>query len=79
MEFWAGIYGLNFSYDFLKKILNIEKLISFVGILIFFQLVLGNKSYAQISSKQRRGGNKNNYVKKKNWIFFPIDYVFFSI
>jgi len=57
MGFWAGTYGLNFCYDFFKLFLKIEKLINFEGI-YFSQLVLMNKSYAQISSKQGRRGIK---------------------
>jgi len=51
MRFWAGTSGLNFCPDFLKLFLKLEKLINFVEIYIFFQSVLGNKSYVQISSK----------------------------
>jgi len=61
MGFWVGTYGLNFCYDILKLILNIKKLIIFKGILLFFQLVLGNKSNVQISSKQGRGGIQKKF------------------
>jgi len=60
MEFWVGIYGLNFCYNFSKLFLKIEKLISFMlcpnkrlGPQLF--LVPGNKSYAQ---KKGEGATK---------------------
>jgi len=53
-----GTYRLNFCYDFLKHLLKIEKVISFMGIYIFFQFVPENKSYAQISSKKERRSHK---------------------
>jgi len=58
MRFRAGTYGLNFCHDLLKHILEVEKLKSFVRILLFFQSMPKNKSYTPISSKQRKGGNK---------------------
>jgi len=69
MGFWAGTYGLNFCHDFLKLYLKIEKQISFMGIYMFFQTVSGNKSYAQISSKQGRGGRK-----KKIYLFINLEF-----
>jgi len=63
----GSTYGLKFFPDFFKFILKIEKLISFVGISIFFQSVPGNKSYVHISSKQERGGSQKKFenLKKK--------------
>jgi len=49
MRFWAGFDGLIFCHDDLNIFWKIEKLIIFMG--FFFQLVLENKSSAQISSK----------------------------
>jgi len=62
MRFWASTYGLSFCPDFSKLFLKIEKIISFMGIYIF-QSVPGNKSYAQVSSKQGRGGSRNIFAK----------------
>jgi len=79
MRICIGTYRLNFFPDFLKLFFKTEKLISFVGIYIFFQLVPRNKSYAQIRSKQGREGSKINFVRI--WIFFieffTMDYIIF--
>jgi len=68
MGFRGGTYRLNFCYDFLKLFLKIEKLISFVGMYIFFQSVPKNKNYTQISSKQRRRATKK-ICKNLNFFF----------
>jgi len=59
MGFWVGTYGLNFCYDF-WNFFEDRKMIIFKGIYIFFQSMPGNKSYAQISSKQGRVKKKLN-------------------
>jgi len=82
MGFGASIYGLIFWHDFLKLFWKMEKLIIFMQISIFFQLMPGNKSYAQISLKQGHGGNKQNsnfqidyfFLHRKLW-FIPFVFV----
>jgi len=63
MGFWVLTYGLNFCYDFFETLFEDRKNDKLCGNIIFFQSVLGNKSYAQISSKQGRGGNKKKVQK----------------
>jgi len=70
----AGTYGLNFCYDFWKLFLKIET-DKLCGNVYFFQLVPKNKSYAQISSKQGRGGSKK---KLQKFEYFPHILYFFS-
>jgi len=71
----ASTYGLNFCHDFLKLFWKIEKTDWLHGNIDFFQLVPGNKNYAQISSKQGMGATK----KIQNLNFFLIDYIFVYI
>jgi len=57
-----------------RKKLEIEKLIIFMGIYFFFQSVPGNKSDAQISSKQGRGGQQKKFESLNfySWNFISL-------
>ena len=54
---------LKFCLNFLKHLLKIDKLNSFIGIYFFSQLEPNKKNYDQISSKQ--GGGAIRAAKEK--------------
>jgi len=78
MRFWAHTYRLNFGPDFLKLFLKIEKLISFVGILLFFSFGAREQKLCPNKVKIGERGQHKKICKNLNFFlnFFPIDYIF---